>query len=223
MATLSDIRQQVRDYIGEPTAQHWSDVLLNRLINNAYREVAIQTRCVGSDWTDDTGADQSDYPLPEQLMLPPDGVIYDYTGTPRQLAYTPMRSNWATWKRAGSGTPVYYTVLRYKQQHMLRLMPAPSSASKQLYVWGAWIPDSLSADNDVLEMPLQAHEAVALLAAYKAFAEWEEWDQANQLLQFYVVARDNVIADMKSGGPIVDTQGTSGTVELAGLLPSEVA
>lgn len=222
MATLSSLRTQVRDYIGEPTAQHWSDALLNRLINNAYREVAVQTRCVGDDWTADSVADQNDYLLPSQLMLPPDGVIYDYTGTPRELRYSPMKRNWAAWKRAGSGTPLGFTMLRHKERHVLRLMPAPATASQKIYVYGAWIPDSLGADDSTIEMPLQAQEAVALFAAYRAFAEWEEWENANFHLQLYLVARDNAIGDLKMDGAIVDTRGFSRGGSITGLLPSEV-
>ncbi len=162
---------------------------MNRCINEAARYVARDTTCMGAEYSASSVADQRDYTLPAAYMPPLTGVEWDYGGTSEYaLPYLPP-DYCSYYNSTGAGTPVAFTLIVNGPYLVVRLLPKPSETAKVIHVRCAKVPDVLSSDEGITEMPLDSHDAIIAYATYLAWDRWEEATNADRAaMQYQAIA-----------------------------------
>lgn len=188
MATLADIRTDVRSHLDEATARQWTDTELNRWINEAARDIARRSESL--QVTEDVTAvvDQQEYTLPTDVIRlyrvewRPDagGGIY----TMEYRDFNSMDSVWWSQQATGSGYPVWFTLWGYPPSLKLTVYPKPSQAGTfKVFYYG--LPADAAADGTTVAVPEGWQDLIALYAEYVALRKDADprWQEAKGLYE----------------------------------------
>lgn len=160
---LSTIRTQVRSYLDESTAADWTDVELNRLINQRYHRVYSAVITVFEEYrinfaTADVVAGQQEYSLPSDLFkLRRLEINYDKSNSDSQFQkatpVTSIDSIRTQMAVPGSGSilrnPVYYTL-----GDTIGFLPIPSiSGDEAIQLWYVPVITELATDTATIDIP----------------------------------------------------------------------
>lgn len=161
---LSTIRTQVRSYLDETTAADWTDVELNRLINQRYHRLYSAVVTVFEDYKITTSfanfvADQQEYTLPADIYkLRRVEVNYDISNSNStfQKAY-PLTSLDAVRTRLAE-TNIGDSILRdpvyYVTGASVGFLPIPTSAgTNAIKYWYVPTLSDLASDSSTIDLP----------------------------------------------------------------------
>lgn len=204
---LSTIRTEVRDILGELTADFWTEAELNRYANEALRRFIGENRW---SWLITEGsatllAGDPDLTLTEgvadyrhlNIMLTKTGDVRPYL--PKKV--TPLRGfqlrqSWYT----AQSYPTWFYVTNVSDsaddgsyETVVKFIPPPNEACDVEYQYYR-TPDLLTADNDVPDIPIQYHKALVHYTAGTAWLkELTAGGKATEQFQMY----DAIVAEAK--------------------------
>lgn len=188
MATLSDVRTDVRSRLDESSARLWTDAELNRWINEALRDIA--RRCETLQAYDDINvtANTQEYTLPTDLLR-----VYrvEYRPTGGQVFpleyrdFNSMDSVWYSQQTSSRGRPYWFTMWGFPPSLKIILYPTPASTDGAIRVYHYRLPAEVSTDGATLELPSGWHDLVALYCEYIALRKDADprWAEAKQLYE----------------------------------------
>jgi hypothetical protein len=179
---LSTIRTEVRDIVGEETADFWSDAELNRYINEACYRFAGENRW---SWllTEGTGQLQANDP---ELLLTQGVADYRHlnimlTRSGDTRPYLPKKVSPARGFRlrqahyTAQSYPAYFYVTTAEDSSgtgdfttVVRFLPTPNGAMDVEFQYYRQVAE-LDADSDVPDIPVQYHKALVHYAAGTAW------------------------------------------------------
>lgn len=174
-------RETVRLLVGETTADGYKDSEIDSQLNRSTLRVAIETKCLESDWTLEIVAYNSGFPdpldsradgrygLPEDLLAIEDFQLLD--GSTRTFPrYLPLRQLIRLYGNTTGGPPSRWGVAfgATDQSGPTRgdiwLRPWPDKSYTGI-IYGVQRPSKMDEDTDYSELPEFAHDAVCYHAA----------------------------------------------------------
>jgi hypothetical protein len=215
---LEDIRTEVRDIIGEETADFWSDAELNRYINEALRRLVGENRW---SWLLTEGV--ADY-RHLNFLLTRSGDTRPYL--PKRV--TPARGfRLRQTMYTSQAYPAFFYVASVTDdtgdhQTTVRFVPTPTGTVDVEFQYYR-VPATLDGDEDVPDVPVQYHKAIVHYAAGTAWLkELNGGAKAQEQYNLY----DSIIAQARDdeesasddevltwGGASETELGTSGPVD----------
>lgn len=169
--TRAELRQAVRDMLGEQYSGNFSTAALNRYINRAYRQLVMDIQHSFAEYfittsTITTTANSAYITLPTNCVMVK--KIYDSDGD-ELLVYRQT-----DFDSTDTGTPEYFTIEGIK----LKLYPIPTSAISYTLVYH-YLPTSLAYDTDAVDFPIGYEELIAdyatILASYQDDANMRDF------------------------------------------------
>lgn len=212
--TLSLQRTRVRFYLQEPTAQFWTDALLNMYINESQFAIAcgiIPGLATGmlepilpSEAYCDAVASQELYSLPPNFH----GVRTVRVRSTATEDYSELPSTDIEYARAhprsAAVKPSAYFLWGESGTYQIGMYPAFTSSSgnagvgastdPRLYVTYWRKPTELTADGDTLQIPAELHVANALLAGHRAWFERGHATEAKEALGLFTAEYQGALA-----------------------------
>ena len=191
--TLTLQRDRVRLLLQEPTAQHWSNAVLNLYINEA--QFSIATGCVpgiGTGMTEPLLAseayaasvdDQELYSMPTnyhgaRTVRARSVSTEDFSELPIvDIEY--VRAH----PRTKAAKPTHYFLWGESGTYQLGMYPAFNSANGRIYVSYWRLPSELTGDSSALQVPPELLIATSYLAAYRAQLERGHFSDAETLFK----------------------------------------
>lgn len=177
----SDIIQDVRDQLDQPTSTYLTDAMILRWINEAQRIIARKTRCIQDSTTLTTVASQAAYTLDDVVQV--EAIYWDDTGDKLQ------ELSWASVNLHGlgdttdTGTPEFWGRWNDGSTGKVYLFPTPSGDGDTLTVYYCRLPAALTnAALEEPEIPEDAQAALTVYAQYKYKWMEGEYPEANHIL-----------------------------------------
>jgi hypothetical protein len=172
--TLLTMRTDVRAHLDEATASFWTDAQINSFINDALRDIARRTETLQTITTVAVSAGTRNYTLnfsPNIIRVhrvefdpgPGSGPIYPLEA--RQ--FYELDHIWGVNQTQTRAYPDYWALFGFPPSLQIYLYPVPSQAGN-LNVWYYRLPNVVSADTDVLDIPEGWWDLVTLFAEYQA-------------------------------------------------------
>jgi hypothetical protein len=183
MATLSELRTQVRDRIDEATAKFWTDTQINSWINEGARDLARRGEVLQTRDEITSIAGTQEYTLPSDVVRVYRVEYEDSSQTIVPLEYRDfnnMDSVW--WSRQAtteSTRPFWFTMWGYPPDLKIIVYPTPANSDEILRVFYYSVPATVSGDEDPIAVPTGWEDAIVLYAEYVALrkdgdARWQE-------------------------------------------------
>ena len=193
--TLSLQRTRLRLYLNEPTAQFWTDALLNMYINEAQFMIAcglipgthtgMEEPLLATEAYTATVADQEMYSFAPNYH----GVRTFRLRATSTEDFSEMPLIDVEYARAHPRTsvakPEAYFIWGESGTYQFGLYPACSTANGRIYLTYWRKPTELSADGDALQIPAELHVANALFAAHRAWFERGHSQEAQAAFQLF--------------------------------------
>lgn len=201
--TLVLQRTRVRLLVQEPTSQYWADATLTAYINEAQFDIAVgcppgvatgqEEPLLATEATVPSVTDQEVYSMPPNMhairtVRARSSSTDTYTELPaRDVEYVRVHPTGTT----GSGTssqpkPSGYFLWGESGTYQLGVYPPFNSANGTIWVSYWRQPTVLSADGDVLQLPLELQIANTYLASHKAWLERGHDADADRMLKMFV-------------------------------------
>ena len=186
---------RVRLLVQEPTAQYWTDALLNIYINEAQMDIAVgcvpgapgsmEEPILASEAYTTSVASQELYSLPPnyhgiRMVRARSVSTEDYAELPAtDIEYARAHP------RTSAAKPEAYFLWGESGTYQVGMYPAFNSANGTIYVAYWRLPDEMTQDSATLQIPAELHVACTYLAAYKAWFERGYKSQAGDLMQMF--------------------------------------
>lgn len=189
MATLLEVRTDVRARLNEITARQWLDSQLNTWINEGMRDLARRTETIQSFSTAVAViANTAEVTAPADMLrvhrveyVPSGGgVVY-----PLQLTtYDELDQMWGIYPNTTGGIPVYVALWGFPPTVKMRLYPVPNQAGN-LNIFYYRLPATASADGTTLEVMTGYEDLIALYCEYVARRKDRDptWQEAKQMYE----------------------------------------
>jgi hypothetical protein len=208
--TLQEIRNFIRQQLREDFSQAFSDLVLNNLINNAYKELArvgLFLRKTATVTVDTSGV----VALPQNFIAPPLVVRFNNLPLSRE-SFRTLDVYLPNWRTLTGSQPTYWV---FQPPFSIVVVPKPSTGTWTLEIDGFWTPDAsdttfplLTNNTDTPKIP----EAYHIALAYKAIMELAAMAPEDQLLQqraaYYSSLYTNILQElMNRYRQQIDTRG----------------
>jgi len=183
MATLAELRVELRSRLNEPTAAAWTDDELDRWINEGVRETSNRTEFNRSILEQDvaaqefrvllTASDRIQRVHKAEWIPVADAATVEAAGGTHQvyrLEYqniSTMDAIRGSGQLLSDGVPAYYALWGTPGSLTVVLYPRPSAAGT-LRTHAYASPSDMTADGDVANLPIGWEHAVLSYAEYKA-------------------------------------------------------
>lgn len=161
--TLSTIRTQVRSYLDEPTAADWTDVELNRLINQRYHRLFSAITTVFEDYritfaTADLVANQQEYTLPADFFkIRRIEINYDISNSDSQnQKATPVSGVDGIRTQLGdtNGSTILRNPVYYILGDTIGFLPIPTKSGEEaIQMWYVPVLPDLTSDSSTVDIP----------------------------------------------------------------------
>lgn len=196
MPTISELVDQIRDMLDEPSAAQWSDQMLRRWINEANRDIARITRHYKANDTISTVAGQAEYSLPPEIIAVEQAWYDDGARvvplTPRHIEN--MDQVWGYRQDFQAPYPTFYMVLGHAPTHVIRVYPIPAYSLHSIKLLSAVLPAEIpltGSDTADVEIPPAWYDLLRDYVCAKALQRdrdprWEEF------YRLYIVNRDTM-------------------------------
>jgi len=209
---LTTIRTEVRERVGELTADFFTDAQVDRAINEAVRRFAQAERWpwLITETTTALAADEDELEMPDNV--PPNRVfnmmvVADGDVTPRQVERVSpdegFRLRLANWQR--TNRPRYYYIVRAATDssattiYTMRFVPTADQDYDVTFQYYD-VPDDLSSGSDVPDMPIEYHDAIPSWAAGKLFlTELDISQKASEQFEMYSAILNQARAEVFKG------------------------
>jgi len=187
MATLSDVRTDVRDHLDEATAAYWGNTELDRWINEATRDIARRAEVLQSVDNIDTVAGTQEYTMASNTLrvyrvewIPSSSLIYPL----EYRDFHSMDQVWWTQQETQEGFPYWYTMWGFPPNLKLIAYPTPSEVGV-LRVRYYRLPTEAENDGDTLEVPQGWHDLISLWCEFTALRKDADprWQEAKALYE----------------------------------------
>lgn len=171
MATLAQLRAQVRVRLDETTATAWTDAEINGWINEGVRDVARRSETLQISTPISVVAGTQEYTAPSDLArlyraeFKPTNSTSIYPLTYRD--FNNMDAVWWTSKTSVQSTPELFTLWGYPPSLKIILYPKPSQ-SGTLTVYYYQVPADVTADGATIPVPNGWEDLVVEYASYLA-------------------------------------------------------
>jgi len=192
MSTWSTYRAQIRRELEESTATVWHDDSLLWFANEAFRDIATQTKLM-RDWQYTTAvAGQSSYDLPDRSLE----VIQVYFGSDTDNTRNQLdRQDFTDWDTLDvtNGTPAVYAV----DDDAIYLRPAPATGGDEISYLRYTYPEAMTADTDTVPFSDRASAAATYYIKSKANEQIKDFESADFFYQRYMSEIDRLIAQAR--------------------------
>lgn len=189
MATLAELRVQVRDRLDEPSSAFWTDVQINRWINEGVRDVARRGEVIQTKVEIDSVSGAYEYDLPADVVRVYRVEYQDASDQVQSLEYRDFNSMDSVWwtrqKTTESSRPYWYTMWGYPPNLKLTVFPTPSQTDETIRVFYYSVPSAITGDNDTVVIPTGWEDMVILYAEYVALRKDgdQRWSEAKALYE----------------------------------------
>lgn len=191
MATLEEMRQDVRDHIDEAVPAFWDNTMLDRWIWEAARDIARKTTSLQSKKDYDLVANQVTYDVPLD-MIQVHRVEFRQTPTYcYALEYRTidgMDDIWFTSREVAGSQPMYWAIwgtpgLESSQLYIYPIVSSNIEDGLRLYYYR--LPRKPVEDDDQVEVPAGWEDLVPLYCEMVALRRGgsPRWQEANALYQ----------------------------------------
>lgn len=208
--TFADLKTQIRSLLNESTAAFWTDAELNRLINDAERDIAAKALCIENIDTAATVASTRLVPFSGHKVL-----RVEYTDVVSLVRILPK----ALGRLPSNGaTPQYW----FQWGYQIVIDPMPATA----YNLNLYIADyptyEMSETTDEPQIPRRFHENIIMFVLCRALMKDRKFTTAGNLYKTYIselsIARQQVIERYTDGYNAVKipdriVQGNQGQVQ----------
>lgn len=214
---LSTMLTEVRDILGEETADFWSDAELTRYLNEGQARFTNDTRW---NWLITEGTGQLDADDPELMLV--EGVDpnrhmnikLQKESDSTSRAYLPVKVapakgfELSTLYTQTSSYPEWFYITRIysdledgSYQTVVKFVPTPNALMDVTYQYFR-TPADLSGANDVPDLPLPYHKALVHYAAGTAWLkELNGGKKAQEQFDLYAVVRDQAAQEQAAQSP----------------------
>lgn len=141
---------------------YWTDAEIGRLVNDAYTELAIQSRAYETEQSTTTTIDEAEYEL-DAGNFAVRRVSYDGAFL-RNVTKLEMDLGRGAWGEQGE---VWGYVTTQQPPLSIRLVEVPDEEA-ELVVWATGVPEALEDRCDAPELPAWTHQAIVFGAASRA-------------------------------------------------------
>lgn len=190
MATLADIRTDVKNRIADATGKFWSDVMLTSWINSALKDVARRAEIL--ETTDDIavtgGLGTREYTLPTDIfrvhrvefVISTSNVIILEARELHELD-----SIWGGNQVRAYTAPNYYAIWGIMGIDAKIYIYPTASQSGTLRIYSYRLPTAVSADANVCEIPAGWEDLIALYCEYVALRRDSDprWQDAKAIYE----------------------------------------
>ena len=199
--TLVLQRDRVRLLIQEPTAQYWTNAVLDLYINEAQFDIAVgsvpgtaagmEEPILGTEATTASVAAQEFYSLPPnfhaiRIVRVRQTSTDTYTEIPQiDIEYARAHSGGAAIGDWDVPKPQAWYLWGESGTYQIGMFPAFDSANGSIYVSYWRRPTEMTSDSATLQIPLELLVANTYLAAWKAMFERGHYTEADKLLQTF--------------------------------------
>ncbi len=219
MATLSEVRLEVRDAIDEvEPGQFWTDAQLNVWINEGCRDIARRSESIQSFITSITvNVGQATYPLPSNVIRL-HRVQFRPTGSQQTYkmmltTYEEMDQVWGIQQDIQSSYPTFAMMwgtsgnTSADAQLLLRVYPVPANPGT-LEVFYYRLPTPLVNDTDVVEVPAGWHDLISAYCIYKALRKDRDptWQDAKAEYEEKMQYLIDVTRELHDAGRYISTE-----------------
>lgn len=196
MATLSAIRTQFRTLTNEtdPNNTHFTSTEIDEYLNQAQTFIATFLEYPRTFVSAQVTQGTADYTLPSDHI----SIIAAYFGDVSQAnGVRPIRvineetlknlyPGWLSTNTSTQGTPRFILV---KDRSTITLVPTPdavsSVAGQKYHLNYVKLPDTLTADGDIPEIPLPYHDLLQFYAAHLAYLRLQVQDMADKMVAMF--------------------------------------
>lgn len=177
----SDIMLQVRSQFGDATGIQIQDTDIYNWINNGMREIAYASDLMQTRAEADVMQGQSDYTFPDDIL-----TMYNvrWMGVVLKALSTQEKDNFlqaadSTISQSQQGIPICYWVWA----RTITLYPTPSASGQSaLVAYYTRVPATVTKPSDMLDIPIEFHNALLAKVLQWAYEKDENW-QAAQIKQ----------------------------------------
>ena len=192
MTTWATYRAQVRRELEESSATVWADDSLLWFANEAFRDIAMQTKMM-RDWQYTTAvAGQSSYDLPDRSLE----VIQVYFGSDTDNTRNQLdRQDFTDWDTLDvtNGTPAVYAV----DDDAIYLRPAPAAGGDEISYLRYTYPADMTVDTDTVPFSDRANAAATYYIKSKANEQIKDFESADFFYQRYMSEIDRLVAQAR--------------------------
>lgn len=202
MPTYSELVEQVRDLLDEPTAALWSDAMLRRWLNEGNKDLATVTRHYKSTHTVSLTAGSAEYVLPDDILAVEMAYYVDtVTGGTREIPLTAshweaMDQIWGEHQSWEGAWPSMFTVWGNAPFLKLRLYPVPSVTGDTCRLLTAVLPTEIPSTGDdetLADVPPAWVQCLVDWCRYRAHLRDRDMAMADQALRAYENKREGLI------------------------------
>ncbi len=202
--TLTLQRDRVRLLLQEPTAQYWTNAVLDLYINEAQFDIAVgmvpgvpggqEELLLASEATTASVNDQELYSLPPNFhairtVRTRATSTGDYGERPIiDIEYARVHP------KTKQAQPEAYFLWGESGTYQIGMYPAFDSANGTIYVSYWRRPDELTTDSSALQIPAELHQSCAYLSATKAWFERGYTQQYQEKLQMFQAEYNSKLA-----------------------------
>lgn len=184
---LGDVKTRVKRQFGDEAAVQVTDSDIERWVNDAQRDIVMRNETVlqKSSLTDSVGQQQA-YALPDDLLIlralhwknNSDPSYYRLKGMSFQ-EFDEYIDGWDGTVYQASN-PMVYTIF----EKSIKLFPTPAeTGTENLKIFYNRQPVDLLTDEQILDLPIEYHNAVVSYCLTKAYELDEDWPAATNLAQ----------------------------------------
>lgn len=189
MSTLAELRVQVRDRLDEPSGAFWTDVQINKWVNEGAREVARRAEVLQTRDEIATVSGTQEYTLPSDVVR-----VYrvEYEDASNQIwpleyrDFNNMDSVW--WTRQAttdSSRPYWFTMWGYPPTLSIVVYPTPNTTADTIRTFYYSMPATVTQDNATIPCPQGWEDLIVLYAEYVALRKDgdQRWQEAKALFE----------------------------------------
>lgn len=191
--TQANLILDSRSRLDEPTAQHFTDLELQRWINQGARELQRKTETLQTSTSISTVASQQQYTAPANVIRIYRVEFIDTSNSVYALEYrdfNTMDSVWWSSQLTVTGRPMLYTLWGFAPALKIILYPNPDSSSTSIKVHYYRYPVALSETgsgdaNAVVECPEGWEDIIVDYVEYMALRKDRDprWQEAKALFE----------------------------------------
>ena len=171
---VGEIKRRVSSALGDNAKLVFTDAALLDMINDAQMDLARKTACLGGVLFEDVNAGTESFDLPPLCI------------ETKRVTYQGTKLNRTTWQELDmmdpgrdntTGVPTHYFI----DGTDVHLYPIPSAfAAAALAIYYVAAPVPLTADTDILQIPIAFHEDIVVRCIARGHEQVEDY-QASQM------------------------------------------
>jgi hypothetical protein len=188
VATLAEVRTQIRDRLDEAAARYWTNAQIDSWINEATRDVARRAEVLQTTSTITTIAGTQEYSMPSDVVRV--HRVEHHSGdavTPLEYRdFNNMDAVWGTGQKQTTNTrPYWYSLWGYPPNLKVVLFPIPALSDDTIKVFYYRMPAAISGDSTTVPVPQGWEDLVVMYAEYIAFRKDGDprWTEAKTLYE----------------------------------------